>query len=488
MSDKTHAPWATEEILRTICNAALDAVVVINGAGEFVLWNPAAEGMFGFSTEEILGQRVHNVLVPDRYREKAASGIEQFTTSGRGPAVGKVLELEALRKDGTEFPIEIVVSPVRMEDQWWASAIIRDITQRKQAEEKIREQRRDLQTIFHFAPGYIFYKDTDGRFLYVSKTMAEVTGIPQESWIGKTAFDLAPPGMAEQYYQDDMNVMASGKPKRDIARHASASGETHWVQTDKVPCRDERGQVIGMVGLSVDITEQKQAEEALRKERENLRQMLEMQDRDRKLIAYEIHDGLAQQLAGANIQLQVFEQLKDRNAQRAAKSFQQGIELLNQGIAEVRRLIGGLRPLILDDSGVAAAIQHLAHDCRAEGDPQIEFVNRAAFDRLEPTLENAIFRIVQESLTNARRHSQSDKVRIELAEQNDRIRIEVRDWGTGFDPENIREKSFGLGGIRERARLLGGRADVHSAPGEGTSIVVELPIVGDYGGDAPPQM
>ena len=87
MPDEAAATWATEEMLRTICNAALDAVGVINGAGEIVHWNPAAEKMFGFSAEEILGQKVHDFLVPDRYRERAVRGMEQFAASGQGPAV-----------------------------------------------------------------------------------------------------------------------------------------------------------------------------------------------------------------------------------------------------------------------------------------------------------------------------------------------------------------------------------------------------------------
>ena len=90
-------------------------------------------------------------------------------------------------------------------------------------------------------------------------------------------------------------------------------------------------------------------------------------------------------------------------------------------------------------------------------------------------MENSIFRIVQEGLANARRHSHSDKVRIELARQQDQLRIEIRDWGVGFDPEGVEADRSGLEGIRERTRLFGGHAVVESTPGEGTTIVVTLP-------------
>ena len=96
---------------------------------------------------------------------------------------------------------------------------------------------------------------------------------------------------------------------------------------------------------------------------------------------------------------------------------------------------------------------------------------------MEPVAENVVYRIVQEGLTNARTHGQSDTVRVSIVEQGHRLRIVVRDWGVGFDPRNVQENRFGLEGIRERARLLGGKCRIRSAPGRGTAVVVELPVV-----------
>jgi PAS domain S-box-containing protein len=135
---------ANEEKLQAICKSALDAVVVINEAGEVVHWNPAAERMFGYPEEEIMGQNVHGLLVPIQHRETAKLGMERFRESGQGPAVGNVLELEAMRKDGSEFPIEIAVAPIRLENRWWASAIIRDITERRRSQEALKHASEEL--------------------------------------------------------------------------------------------------------------------------------------------------------------------------------------------------------------------------------------------------------------------------------------------------------------------------------------------------------
>ena len=143
---------------------------------------------------------------------------------------------------------------------------------------------------------------------------------------------------------------------------------------------------------------------------------------------------------------------------------------------EARWLIHGLRPPILDECGVVTAIEELNSQSDGDNQPTIEFSHEIASDRLPPSLENAIFRIIQESLTNARRHSQSMKVRIRLVQREDGIRIEVEDWGVGFNSDKIADGHFGLEGIKERARLFGGAANIRSSPGEGTRIVVELPL------------
>jgi signal transduction histidine kinase len=155
-------------------------------------------------------------------------------------------------------------------------------------------------------------------------------------------------------------------------------------------------------------------------------------------------------------------------------------------VIETRRLIGGLRPPVLDESGVVAAIENLVYEAREPGGPKIEFASDVQFDRLEPTLENAVFRIVQECLTNACRYSKSERIVVCLGQKNGHLCIEVRDWGAGFDPRAVRGPHYGLRGIRERARLLGGRAVIRSAPGKGTRVLVELPLVGPASEPAQP--
>jgi signal transduction histidine kinase len=233
--------------------------------------------------------------------------------------------------------------------------------------------------------------------------------------------------------------------------------------------------------LRQEIKERRQAEALLQKEQQYLRYVLELHERDRQLIAYEIHDGLVQQLAGAIMQLEMFSRVNRHAAKIAWKTFESGQEMLRDCIREARHLISGLRSPVLDEFGLVAAIQELVVQGSGKGGPEIEFVQQLDSERLEPSLENAVFRIIQESLTNARRYSQSERVVVRLTQRDDHIRIEVQDWGVGFNPERVGDGHFGLEGIQERARLFGGSAAIKSAPGKGTRIVVELPVGGNVG-------
>jgi signal transduction histidine kinase len=232
-----------------------------------------------------------------------------------------------------------------------------------------------------------------------------------------------------------------------------------------------------LIHLLRDTTERRQAQELLKKEHRTLKHLLQSSDHERQLIAYEIHDGLTQQLAGAIMQLETYWHQKDAKPREAAKAYEAALTMLRQGHFEARRLISGVRPPILDESGIVAAVAHLVNEQKLLNGPSIEFLGEVSFRRLAPILENAIYRIVQEGLANACKHSKSDRVRVELVQCGDLLRIKVQDWGVGFDPAAARDDRFGLEGIRERARLLGGRTTFESAPKRGTSITVELPLV-----------
>jgi signal transduction histidine kinase len=231
------------------------------------------------------------------------------------------------------------------------------------------------------------------------------------------------------------------------------------------------------MGVYRDITERKQAEAKLKREQQALQRMVLASDHERHLITYELHDGVAQQLLGAKMLFESQQPSKGRKS-KATDAYQEGMEALQRASSEIRRVMNWLRTPVLDRFGLVEAITDVASQLRATpGAPEIECHHAVKFKRLERTLENTLFRIAQEAMTNACRHSQSEKVRVKLTQKGDDVTLEVRDWGIGFDPDTIQENRFGLEGIRERCRVLGGKLSIKSQPGKGTVVQVKVPVL-----------
>ncbi|MBC8867819.1 MAG: sensor histidine kinase, partial [Planctomycetes bacterium] len=224
------------------------------------------------------------------------------------------------------------------------------------------------------------------------------------------------------------------------------------------------------------VTGRKADESRQREKRKALRRLLEANDRDRELIACEVHDGLLQQMTGALMRLEVARIAINKGKADSAEQVEAATGLVREAIKEARSLIDGVRPPDLDKIGLAGALKTFVDKTAASSDIEIEFVHRLPSMRMGPNLEATIYRIVQESLNNVWRHSESTKAYVELSQHDDNVIIKVRDWGIGFDPAQVNRKSFGLTSIKQRTRLLGGSVTIDSVRKEGTTICAELPL------------
>jgi signal transduction histidine kinase len=210
-------------------------------------------------------------------------------------------------------------------------------------------------------------------------------------------------------------------------------------------------------------------------ERRRLRKLLAIYQRDRQLLAFEIHDGLIQTLTAAALHLEASRAAAGGLSDDARGQLEIGLGLLREGISEGRRFISGLRPPALDEADLKTALDRLAARLSEETGLPIDVDCRPGLEELAPLVELTLFRLVQEALTNIRRHSAATRVRVDLRRQEGRVRAVISDNGVGFDTAQSGLRSFGLRGMRERVRVLGGDLEIESEPGQGTQIVVDLP-------------
>lgn len=246
----------SEEKFRSISASANDAIVMMDNEGHISYWNTAAETIFGYPEAEALGKALHQLLAPERFHEAFRKGFSHFKNTGEGAAVGKTLELTALRKNSLEFQVELSLSAVKLGNQWSAIGILRDITERKLAEE-LRHKQQELTTqIIETIPMRVFWKDSALHYLGCNTAFARDAGENSPAGlIGKDDFQLGWREQAEIYRADDRRVMATNTPKLSYAELQTApTGEQIWLRTSKVPLHNESGEVIGVLGTYEDVT------------------------------------------------------------------------------------------------------------------------------------------------------------------------------------------------------------------------------------------
>jgi PAS domain S-box-containing protein len=453
--------------LRAIFDNAAVGLVLGDMSGVITEVNGTLTEMLGYTTSEFIGKS---------YVEFTHSDDLDVVSSSMGELLGgkqdRVLfEKRFVHKNGSTVWGRLNASLLRDADgePCYYVVIVENITDRKFTETRLQKNEALLRDLFGNMPDHVYVVDENAIIVYANH---DPPGLNKENMVGLEGFGFIDPADQPKCREAFARAVATNSVQRvdciDIFKQ-------FW-SCALVPFVDE-GEIQWVMVICTDITEQRKAAVAIRNEQQLLRRIIDVHERDRQVTAYEIHDGVSQQITAALFHLEAFQRMRDSDAPAGEKSLESALKLLSQCVSETRRLISGLRPLILDEYGIIEAIEYLVCENRERSGVQINFHHELNFDRLIPPLENAVFRIVQESIFNACRHSRSNVVFVELFDRGDLLHINIRDSGVGFDPKLIDDSHFGLRSICERARLLGGQARIETTPGSGTCISVDLPVV-----------
>jgi len=260
----------SEARLRAITDSAQDAIIMMDAQGAISHWNPAAEAILGFGKEEAIGQNLHDLLVPERYLETHRAALPEFLASGRGRMVGKTIELQARRKDGREIAVDLSLSAIFLAGEWHAVGVMRDITERKQAEqalraseEKFRQLAENIREVF-----FVLSPALD-QLLYVSPAFEQIWGFRCEDAYRN------PPLWQQALHPEDAERVRLVSAQRSYAkpveveyRIRTPEGVEKWIRSRSFPVHDESGELFRVVGIAEEITERKRHEEELIRARE----------------------------------------------------------------------------------------------------------------------------------------------------------------------------------------------------------------------------
>lgn len=265
---------ASERKVKAMSQAVDDALIMIDGQGKVVFWNPAAERLFGYSAEEAMGMAFHDMAAPEEYKDRVGPGLKRFAETGEGPVLGTTTEITARNRAGDHFPVEVTLSSFLLEGQWYAVGTVRDITERKRAEQAIRDSERRMADVIDFLPDPTLVIDAEGKVLFWNRSMERITGVKKEDMIGKGDHEYSlpfygdrQPLLVDLVSQWDRDLAAKyDKVKKDddyiIAEtfHPNLGESGLFVSGTAAVLYDSDGKRVGAIETLRDITERKRAE------------------------------------------------------------------------------------------------------------------------------------------------------------------------------------------------------------------------------------
>jgi PAS domain S-box-containing protein len=467
----------SEATSRLILESMPDAIVITNQKGLIVHCNTQLETLFGYSAKEVLGKPVE-MLIPQRFHDAHRGHRASFGTARSRRIMGLGMDLFGQRKDGSEFPVDVMLSPMAENTSWEVMVSIRDNTEQRQAQEALRVSEEKLRTLFEILPVGISFLSKDARIVDLNTALANILGISKQQllrgsfqsrrYIRPNGTPMPPTEFASTRALTDNKTIYN--VETGIVKE---NGQIVWTSVNAAPVHVAD---VDAVVVTVDITERKQAEAALHQNRERLkalsRRLVEVQEDERRALARELHDRVGQNLAALNLNLNILRsQFSAEFLKHLGPRLDDSVNLVNQILMITRNVMDDLRSNVLDDYGLEAALSEYTEKFTQRfGIPVVTDKPANALPRLSAGIEMTLLRIAQEALINVSRHAQATQVNLSLNMDKDAVSMTIKDNGSGILSWQKANQpgSHGLRIIRERAEAFGGTLQVNSAYKKGT--------------------
>jgi PAS domain S-box-containing protein len=461
----------SEAHLQKILHQSLDVICTANKEGEFASMSAASETLWGYKPEELINKSFFDFILEDD-REKTIK-VTREIVAGK-----KITNFENCYKHKNGKLIPMHWSARWDEDSQLIYAIARDITKRKLAEQQGIREKKLSDSVINSLPGIFYLYDQSGNFIRWNKNFETVSGYSAEEISKMHPLD---------FFEGEERALIKARIS-EVFKEGESMAEACFTTKDgkKIPyyytgLAINYEDKVCLIGSGIDITERKKAEAELKATNDQLHSLSahlqSVREEERIRIAREIHDELGQQLTGLKMDVYWLNKKLEAKDEKIQEKISGIIDLINETVKSVRRISSNLRPSILDDLGLIAALEWHSREVEKRSEIKVHFSTHLTEQEIPADVATGIFRIYQEALTNAVRHANAHEIKSSLQINNNQLILEIKDDGKGIDPKaKANTKSFGLIGIKERTFVMGGKFELKSEPGYGTELCISIPL------------
>jgi PAS domain S-box-containing protein len=455
-----------------------EAIIVTNALFVIKFWNAAAEQIYGISASDAVGEKWTNLITTQFRYGQHIEEVHEYLLQKKFWQGEVKQSVQGSKQRSLQLSMRLL--PASQPDELPDILIsATDISAYFAAEEQADKWKTTLDLLFDNIPGWIYMLNRELEIMGCNRNFAQAMNFERPSdLIGMSFADLPITAEWARKSQSELKEVLTGKIFAGIMEPiVTAHGEKFWLQSNKVPLRDSSRQILGILVTSEDVTEKRRIEEQLReqeREQERIRSLaiIQGQEEERKRLAMDLHDGVGQSLTALRLQADYLKNTTLSDEQ------QHNLQIMVDGIAqvqqEIRRISRNLMPSVLNDFGLAEALEFLCHT--TEQNSNIEIERRIFIDtnRYDSAVETCVFRIAQEIFNNALKYSEARHLYLELRDEGNSLELIIEDDGKGFNPETI-SRGQGLANMTQRARLLNGSLHIETSPGNGCRITTVIP-------------
>lgn len=481
----------SEERYRLLAENVSDVIWIRDMNLQLTYISPSVEKLTGYSVQEAMALTLQQSYTPDSITTALkVFGEELSREKGEqgDPSRVRTIEMEGFRKDGSRTWTEAKMSFLRDSTGHLAGVlgVSRDITDRKRAEQALRENEERYRQLFNHAPAGIYEVDfMKQKFVAVNDVMCEYTGYTREEFLSMNPGDILSEEARAIYYERARKLLTGEQVPAAIEyRIRAKAGREFWVVLNTRPAY-ENGRVKGATAVVHDITERRKTEDALKRSEERLRslssELIKGQENYRAQVARELHDELGQSLALLKHRVRSIKKRVPENESSLQRNCDEAIDSVDEIISQIRRLSKELSPSILKDIGISPALRWLGENFTEQYSIPISIDIDEISGLFSEEAQMSLYRISQEALTNIGKHAEASHVTFTVKKNTGSIAFVIEDDGKGFDTAGLKgeerwRKGFGLNLIEERVHLLRASFDVQSLMGKGTRILLTIPI------------